>query len=85
MDLCGFPRAAFFIHQAQWVTTRPILHLVPHWNWPGREGQPIRVMAMSNCDTVSLMLNGKLISEQKVDPFETNEWRVPYTPGRLVD
>lgn len=83
MDLCGFPKAAFYIHQAQWVTDRPILHLIPHWNWAGREGQPIRVMAMCNAERVALMLNGKLISEQAVDPYEMNEWQVPYAPGRL--
>jgi beta-galactosidase len=83
MDLCGFPKAAFYIHQAQWVTDRPILHLVPHWNWAGQEGRPIRVMVMANTDTVALMLNGKLIGEQHVDPYEMNFWQVPYAPGRL--
>jgi beta-galactosidase len=84
MDLCGFPKAAFFIHEAQWVKDRPVLHLIPHWNWPGREGQPIRVMAMANTETVALYLNGRVVGEpQKVDPFEMNEWRVPYAPGRL--
>jgi len=83
MDLCGFEKAAFYIHQAQWVKDRPVLHLIPHWNWPGQEGKPIRVVAMANTETVALMLNGKLIGEQKVDPYEMNEWRVPYAPGRL--
>jgi beta-galactosidase len=83
MDTCGFPKAAYYIHQAQWVQDRPILHLVPHWNWPGKEGHPIRVMAMSNADTVELRLNGRSLGEQKVDPFEMNEWKVPYQPGRL--
>jgi beta-galactosidase len=83
MDTCGFPKTAYFIHQAQWVQDRPILHLAPHWNWPGKEGQPIRVMAMSNADTVELRLNGRSLGVQKVDPFEMNEWKVPYQPGRL--
>lgn len=83
MDLCGFEKAAFYIHQAQWVKDRPVLHLIPHWNWPGREGQPIRVVAMANTETVALILNGKLIGEQKVDPYEMNEWKVGYAPGRL--
>ena len=83
MDTCGFPKTAYYIHQAQWIEDRPILHLVPHWNWPGREGQPIRVMAMSNADTVELRLNGRSLAEQKVDPFEMNQWQVPYQPGRL--
>src|SRR6202008_4532775 len=54
-----------------------------HWNWPGREGQPIRVVAMANTETVALMLNGKLVGEQKVDPYEMNAWQVAYAPGRL--
>jgi beta-galactosidase len=83
MDLCGFAKAAFFMHQAQWVTDRPVLHLVPHWNWPGREGEPIRVMAMSNAESVELRLNRRSLGEQKVDPWEMNSWTVPYAPGRL--
>ena len=83
MDLCGFEKAAFYIHQAQWIKDRPVLHLIPHWNWAGREGQPVRVVAIANTETVALMLNGKLIGEQEVDPYEMNEWRVPYAPGRL--
>jgi len=83
MDLCGFEKAAFFIHQAQWVKDRPVLHLVPHWTWPGREGRKVRVVAMANTERVALLLNGRLIGEQAVDPFEMNEWQVPYAPGRL--
>ena len=83
MDLCGFPKTAFYIHQAQWVKDRPVLHLAPHWNWAGREGQPVHVMAISNADSVALWLNGKLIGEQAVDPFEMPSWQVPYAPGVL--
>jgi len=83
MDLCGFEKTAFYIHQAQWVKDRPVLHLIPHWTWPGREGQKVRVVAMANTETVALLLNGKLIGEQRVDPYEMNEWQVAYAPGRL--
>jgi len=83
MDLCGFEKSAFFIHQAQWVKDRPVLHLIPHWNWSGREGQLIRVMVMANTETVVLILNGKRLGEQQVDPFEMNQWQVPFAPGRL--
>lgn len=83
MDLCGFEKAAFYIHQAQWLKDRPVLHLAPHWTWPGQEGKPIRVVAMANTESVALMLNGKLIGEQKVDPYEMNQWEVGYAPGRL--
>lgn len=83
MDTCGFPKAAYYIRQAQWVRDRPVLWFVPHWNWAGKEGQPIKVMVMSNADSVALMLNGRSLGEQKVDPFEMNFWQVPYQPGRL--
>lgn len=83
LDLCGFPKMGYYLHQAQWVTDRPVLQLVPHWNWAGQEGQPIKVMALSNAETVRLLLNGQLIGEQKVDAYEMNTWQVPYRPGRL--
>ena len=84
MDLCGFPKSAYYIHQAQWIDDKPILELIPHWNWPEDSiGRPIQVMVMSNADKVKLRLNGKLISEQTVDSFEMNTWQVPYKPGRL--
>lgn len=84
MDLCGFPKMAYYLHQAQWVRNKPVLELVPHWNWPADSiGKPIKVMALSNADRVKLLLNGKVISEQQVDPYEMNTWLVPYKPGKL--
>jgi beta-galactosidase len=58
IDLCGFPKDAYYFYQSQW-TTKPVVHLAPHWNWKGKEGQVIQVMAYTNCDTVELFLNGK--------------------------
>ena len=83
MDLCGFPKTAFYLHQAQWIKDRPVLQLVPHWNWPGKEGQNIKVMALSNAEKVELSLNGKSLGEKPVDIYEMVEWQVPYAPGRL--
>lgn len=83
MDLCGFPKTEFFIRQSHWVKDKSVLTLVPHWNWSGREGQPIKVMAACNADSVALSLNGKLIEEKKVDPFQMVSWHVPYAPGKL--
>jgi beta-galactosidase len=83
MDLCGFPKTAFYIHQAQWVLDHPIITLVPHWNWPGKEGKPIKVMALTNADSVELRLNGQVISERPVDKYTMVSWDVPYAPGRL--
>lgn len=83
MDLAGFPKTAFWIHQAQWVKERPVVKLVPHWNWPGREGKAIRVMVASNAQRVRLLLNGAVVGEQDVDPFEMVYFKVPYAPGRI--
>lgn len=83
MDLCGFPKAAYYIHQAQWIQDRPILHLIPHWNWAGSEGKPIKVMALTNAERVALSLNGKPLEEKPVDKFEMATFEVPYESGTL--
>ncbi len=58
IDLCGFPKDACYFYQSRW-TTQPMIHLAPHWNWKGKEGQVMQVMAYTNCDTVELFLNGR--------------------------
>jgi len=83
MDLCGFPKTAFYIHQAHWIENRPVLQLVPHWNWPGREGKPVKVMALTNAEKVRLSLNGKPLEEKPVHKYDMVAWDVPYAPGKL--
>ncbi len=83
MDLCGFPKAAYYIHQAQWIHDRPLVHIVPHWNWAGSEGKPIKVMVTSNLEKVELRLNGKPVGEKAVDKYEMATFEVPYQPGKL--
>ena len=83
MDLCGFPKTAFLLRRAQWVDDRPLIDIVPHWNWAGREGQPVTVMVLTNVERVRLVLNGKTVGEQDVDRFEMPRWQLPYAPGRL--
>ncbi len=83
LDLCGFPKAAFYMHQALWVENQPVLQLIPHWNWAGQEGKAIKVMAIANCDTVALSLNGDSLGEKPVDKFDFVTWEVPYAPGKL--
>ncbi len=58
IDTCGFKKDGYFFYQSQW-TAKPMVHLFPHWNWQGREGQVIAVTCYTNCDTVELFLNGK--------------------------
>jgi len=85
MDLCGFPKTAFYLHQAQWVDDKPVLHLVPHWNWPADSiGKNIKIMVLSNVERIKLYLNGTLIGEQAADKYEMNTWQIPYHPGTLT-
>jgi beta-galactosidase len=57
--------------------------IAPHWTWPGREGQPIKVFVTCNAETVALMLNGRDLGVQRVDRIMGNEWTIPYAPGRI--
>lgn len=58
IDTCGFKKDGFYFYQSQW-TNKPVLHMFPHWNWKGKEGQIIPVTCFTNCDTVELFLNGR--------------------------
>jgi beta-galactosidase len=83
MDLNGFPKTAYYMHQVQWIKDRPLIHIAPHWNWPDKVGQPVRVMVMANTETVKLLLNGQEIGTQKADLYRMNSFQVPYAPGKL--
>lgn len=83
MDLNGFPKTAYYLHQVQWIKDRPLIHIAPHWNWTGKEGQPIRVMVMANVERATLLLNGRVVGEQQVDGYRMNYFEVPYQPGKL--
>lgn len=83
LDLCGFAKIAFDIRRAQWLDDERVVAIAPHWSWPGREGEPIRVFVTSNAEEVTLRLNGRTIGMQRVDRSTGNEWSVPYAPGRI--
>ena len=84
LDLCGFPKTAFYLRQALWIKDKPILHVAPHWNHPKDSiGKPVKVMVISNAEKVKLLLNGKTIGEQQNDPYNMVSWQVPYKPGKL--
>ncbi len=82
IDIAGFPKDSFYYYQAWWKT-KPMVHLLPHWNWPGKEGQNIRVWTYSNADHVALILNGKSLGVRDVPRLGHLEWDVPYAPGTL--
>lgn len=83
MDLCGFPKTAFDIHRAHWVDDQDVVSITPHWTWPGREGQPVPVLVMSNAEQVELRLNGRSLGVVACDRIMGAEWTVPYEPGRI--
>ncbi len=82
LDVCGFPKDNFYYYQSWW-TTNVVLHLLPHWNWPGKEGQEIRVDALSNCEEVELFLNGQSVGKQPMKRNSKLSWNVKYAPGSL--
>lgn len=66
IDITDRPKDSYYLYQSQW-TDAPMLHLFPHWNWPGREGQTIPVIAYTNCNSVELFLNGKSLGVKRVE------------------
>lgn len=63
IDLCGFEKDGYYFYQSVWTKT-PMVHLFPHWNWKGREGQFVPVTVYTNCDSVELFINGKSAGTQ---------------------
>jgi beta-galactosidase len=80
VDMCGFPKDSFYYYRSCWVN-EPVLHLFPHWNFEGREGDEIPVWVYSNQDEVELFVNGKSAGSQKVPHLGHVEWKVRYEPG----
>jgi len=66
MDITGVPKDGYYLYQSLW-TDQPVLHLFPHWNWPGRTGQVIPVLAYTNCNIVELFLNGRSLGEKHLE------------------
>lgn len=82
IDTCGFPKDSYFYYQSWW-TPKPVLHLFPHWNWPGYEGKEIAVWAYSNMDRVELFLNGQSLGAKDVPKDSHVAWNVTYAPGTI--
>lgn len=88
-DLAGLPKDRFYLYRSQWNKTEKTLHILPHWNWPGREGQVTPVFVYTNYDKAELFVNGKSQGVQtKNDASPQNKYRlmwmnVKYEPGTL--
>ena len=83
LDTCGFPKYSFYYLKSWWMD-EPMVHVLPHWNWPGKEGQEIDVMCFGNCGEVELFLNGRSLGRKTMEKNGHLEWKVKYEPGTLL-
>lgn len=83
VDLCGFPKDIFY-YLKSWWTTAPVMHIMPHWNWKGREGENVKVTIYSNAEEVELVLKNKSLGKKKMEKNGHLEWNVAFQPGTLV-
>jgi beta-galactosidase len=88
IDLCGIPKDRFYLYQSKW-TDKQVLHLLPHWTWPGREGECTPVHCYTSFNTVELFLNGESLGRRsKRAKLMMGTYRlvwpdVRYAPGEL--
>lgn len=83
LDICRFPKDTYYYFLQEW-TKKPMVHVFPHWTWPGKEGQDIDVWGYTNCDSIRLSLNGLPLGEMPHKPLTHVECKVPYEPGVLI-
>lgn len=82
MDLCGFPKDGYYAYKAAWKE-EPLVHVFPHWNWPEKTGQKIKLMSYTNCEEAEVLVNGKSLGRKKAIPYNRLEWETEYKPGKL--
>jgi beta-galactosidase len=84
VDMCGFPKDRYYLYQSQW-TDEPMVHLLPHWNWPGREGEITPVFVYTNCASAELFVNGRSFGKKsKQKGVYRLKWEdVTYEPGSI--
>lgn len=85
VDLAGFPKDRYYLYQSRWRPELPMAHILPHWTWPGREGQITPVHVYTSGDEAELFLNGQSLGRKKKGPQEYRlRWNdVKYAPGEL--
>ena len=64
-DLAGMPKDRYYLYRSRWNTTNETLHILPHWTWPGREGEVTPVFVYTNYNSAELFVNGKSQGIQK--------------------
>jgi len=83
VDLCGFPKDIFY-YLKSWWGTKPVMHIMPHWNWRGSEGKTIKVTIYSNAEEVELVLNKKSLGKKLMPMNGHIDWDVIYNSGKLL-
>ncbi len=85
VDLAGFPKDRYYLYQARWRPDHPMVHLLPHWTWPGREGEITPVHVYTSGDEAELFLNGQSLGRKKRGPRDHRlRWdEAKYQPGEL--
>ncbi|WP_243840472.1 MULTISPECIES: beta-galactosidase GalB [Xanthomonas] len=84
-DLAGFPKDRYWLYQSRWRPDLPMAHLLPHWTWPGREGQATPVHVFTSGDEAELFVNGVSQGRKRKGPLQYRlRWDdVVYQPGEL--
>ncbi|MDR0532551.1 MAG: DUF4982 domain-containing protein [Verrucomicrobiales bacterium] len=84
-DLAGFPKDRYYLYQAYWRPDFPMAHLLPHWTWPGREGEATPVHVYTSGDEAELYLNGQSLGKRQLTGNAHRlRWDdVKYEPGEL--
>ncbi len=85
IDLAGFKKDRFYLYQSRWRPDLPMVHILPHWNWPNRVGQTTPVHVFTSGDEAELFLNGRSLGKKKKGVYEYRlRWdEVKYEPGEL--
>ncbi len=86
MDLAGFPKDRFWLYQARWRHDLAVAHILPHWTWPGREGEITPVHVYASGRLAELFLNGRSLGvRERADGEYRFRWDdVAYEPGELT-
>ncbi len=88
-DLAGLPKDRYWLYRSQWRKDSPTLHLLPHWTWPGREGEAIPVYCYTSYPEAELFLNGRSLGrksfdgESRLDRYRLRWEDVAYEPGEI--
>lgn len=85
IDLAGFKKDRFFLYQARWRPDLPMVHLLPHWTWPGREGKITPVHVFTSGNEAELFLHGRSLGRKSKGEYEYRlRWdSVVYMPGEI--